>query len=79
MNDFDVYSVFGVYDVNGYDRMRFGRTADGGYIIPEQIVGGLKHCVTYGVCDDISFEQDLASYNPEIRFSMYDYTVDFPP
>lgn len=64
------------YSIVGDRLMRFGRLADGGYILSEQAAKSIKYCYTYGVANEISFELQLNAFNPNIEYHLYDHTVD---
>lgn len=67
-----------VYDC-GFSLTRLGRDNDGGYIIPDELMGRVKQIVTCGVGDDISFEVDaLRKYSNIEKAFLFDPMVDFP-
>jgi hypothetical protein len=66
------------YNINGISRIRIGRRGDGGYVVPKEILPRLSHCVTYGVANDVSFENDLMK-NSSCDFILYDGTVNGLP
>ena len=58
-----------------YHLMRIGRFGDGGYIAPLEHVASAKNLISFGVGDDISFEQHIKGINPDISIDLYDGTV----
>ncbi len=55
---------------------RFGRNSDGGYILAD-CLENTALAFSFGVCDDASFELDLAERGVEVR--LFDPTVPGPP
>jgi hypothetical protein len=49
-------------DVPALTKKRLGREADGGYVIPIEVLKEVEAVVTFGVCDEDSFEQALTEY-----------------
>jgi len=63
------------YEVRGFEeKIRLGNLSDGGYVIPLRILTSVEVVYTYGVADDISFENDLARLK-DVPFRFYDHTV----
>src|SRR5277367_3774730 len=63
----------------GLTLIRLGNKNDGGYIIPERIAKKIDICYSYGVGDDISFENDLQILNPKVAVKCFDHTISkFP-
>ena len=62
---------------------RFGREGDGGYVLPINIIEqNLKEnfaVLTFGVNDDISFEDQLKDYFENTNFFCFDPTISEPP
>lgn len=56
--------------------IRLGADHDGGYLIPDDLEG-IEVCLSPGVSDEASFEEDLLKR--EIRSYLCDYSVDEPP
>jgi len=61
---------------NGHKLIRIGGTKDGGYLLPDDLIG-VDVCFSPGVADNWSFENDLfQKFN--IPSVMYDASVDRP-
>jgi hypothetical protein len=60
----------------GKDLIRIGGTADGGYLIPNDL-DGVEYCFSPGVGAMADFESHLATLN--IKSFLADHSVDFPP
>lgn len=56
--------------------VRVGGDSDGGYLVPDDLAG-VGFCVSPGVSDEITFDQDLARRG--IKVFMADASVDSPP
>ena len=56
--------------------LRIGNNYDGGYIINKEIVDNCKNCISFGLGDNFSFEEELKKINPSINIRMYDHTVN---
>ena len=61
---------------SGIDLIRVGGNNDGGYLVPDDLVG-IKHCFSAGVGDVSSFELDCLHRG--IPSFLADYSVDAPP
>lgn len=61
------------------DLVRFGREADGGYIVSKELVKNCNSLISFGMGPDWSFELDFIKINPKIKIYMYDYTVNIKP
>ena len=55
---------------------RFGRKADGGYVIEPKILQKSNHLLSFGLGDDWSFELDCIKNNSNIKIFIYDHTVN---
>jgi hypothetical protein len=66
------------YELLNNKLIRLGRIGDGGYVIDNKALKESKLCYSYGIADEISFEQDLIKENKEIICHLYDHTVDSP-
>jgi hypothetical protein len=63
-----------VFDVEGYTKVRVGRQCDGGYVVLDDLCHDTT-LYSYGIGDDISFEEDYARrYNARVR--CFDHTID---
>lgn len=60
----------------GHELIRIGGSGDGGYLIPDDLVG-VEACFSPGVALNASFEEQLAGRG--IKSFMADYSVDSPP
>lgn len=58
--------------------IRLGYKSDGGYILNKKSIESIDLCYTYGVGAEISFENDLSKFNPNVKIHLYDHTVDSP-
>jgi len=63
-------------DVLGYNKIRIGRNADGGYIFLDDF-RNIKIAYSFGIANEISFEKELADRSIEIF--MYDHTINKLP
>src|SRR5882757_3878491 len=57
------------------DLTRRGRTKDGGYILPESVLGGLDAVISFGLSTDWSIEEDLFKEDKRLAIHVYDHTV----
>ena len=58
---------------NGFELIRIGSKADGGYLLPDDLIG-VTHCFSAGVADKYDFEQEIFDrYN--ILSTMYDGSI----
>ena len=63
-----------VFDVEGYTKVRVGRHCDGGYVVLDELCPGTT-LYSYGIGDDISFEEDYARrYNSFVK--CFDHTIN---
>ena len=60
------------------DKIRLGNASDGGYVIPKDILPLIEAVYTYGVANDISFEEDLMR-RISVPVRLYDHTIDALP
>jgi len=58
--------------------VRYGRSSDGGYVVPVALIDDCELIYSYGAGPDISFETDVIKYK-NIRCNIYDHTVDRLP
>jgi hypothetical protein len=76
MEDSNFGKLFDIYDIGGLLRKRLGKNGDGGYVVPEGLLGKIENCVTFGVGPDVSFEISLDGIFPDkIHFDFYDHSV----
>ena len=57
------------------DLRRYGRGADGGYILPEKALSGIDAILSFGVSTDWSLEEELFEANPSLTIHAYDHSV----
>jgi hypothetical protein len=57
--------------------IRLGNKLDGGYIFNKKSLLKCKYCLTFGLGDNFTFENDLKKINPKIKIKVYDHTVDY--
>lgn len=63
-----------VYDIEGFTKVRVGRHCDGGYVVLDELCHGTT-LYSYGIGDDISFEEDYARrYNSFVK--CFDHTIE---
>lgn len=61
----------------GIDLIRVGGENDGGYVLPNDLVG-ITECFSPGVSDNVSFEKELLE-KFQIESHLADFSVDTPP
>ncbi len=67
------------FAVTGFqDKIRLGNPSDGGYVIPKDILPLIQSVYTYGVENDVSFEEDLIKM-ASVPVRLYDHTIDALP
>jgi hypothetical protein len=57
------------------DLVRLGGAADGGYLLPQSLLGEIDAVVSFGLATDWSLEEQLARLRPGIPIDVYDHTV----
>jgi hypothetical protein len=57
------------------DLVRVGRNCDGGYVLSRSQVERTEVLLSFGICDDWSFEADFLSRMPQTILHAYDYSV----
>src|SRR5215469_5599755 len=57
------------------DLARFGNPVDGGYLLPQRLLGEIDAVLSFGLATDWSFEEQLARLRPGIPIDVYDHTV----
>lgn len=63
--------------LNGHELIRIGSDNDGGYLVPDDLVG-INECVSPGVSDNMSFETEIWN-KYKIKSLMYDGSCEAPP
>jgi len=69
------YDLLKLKKVNGYEFVRVGAANDGGYVMLDDLPGGVAY--SFGISDDVSWDDDMASRGYEVY--MYDHTIDALP
>jgi len=64
-----------IYDV-GYKKIRLGNNRDGGYVVLDDISKKSKVLYSYGISDDISFEEDFYKKYPNNKIRLFDHTIE---
>ena len=59
--------------------VRFGRPEDGGYIVPLELCKLCNHVLSFGILDDVSFEEDYIYNNPNAIIECFDGSIDYLP
>jgi methyltransferase FkbM-like protein len=63
-----------------YPKIRLGSDNDGGYVIFDHNLMQLQGAYTYGIAEDVSFENDLAKRTSQHCINyLYDHTIDSVP
>lgn len=65
-------------DCHGYTKVRIGKSFDGGYVIPYEILDQVEVLHSYGIADDISFELHILDIK-RMKAYLYDHTIDELP
>jgi hypothetical protein len=61
------------------DLTRYGAKKDGGYIVNKKYLNLSNVLYTYGVGNEVSFEEDFLNDFPEYKVHLYDFTInEFP-
>ena len=71
-NNYNIYKFLCPNGVVGHNKIRFGRKADGGYILLDDI-NNIRIAYSFGISKEISFDKELADRNIDIY--MYDHTI----
>ena len=61
-----------------WPKRRIGKHNDGGYVICD-LPGEYDHCISGGICNDISFEHALLHMNPNLICDVFDGSIDELP
>ena len=51
------------------DLVRLGSAADGGYLLPQRVIGEIDAVLSFGLATDWSFEEQVARLRPGIASS----------
>jgi hypothetical protein len=57
------------------DLIRLGSPNDGGYVVPERVIGATNTLISLGICDDWGFERAFTARNPAVRIIGYDSSI----
>ena len=57
------------------DLIRVGGTGDGGYVVSESSITSADCLISFGLCDDWTFEHDFLVLHPNAKIHVYDHTV----
>lgn len=68
-------------DIFQYTKNKFGRNGDGLYILPIELINNIKPeiLLSFGISDDISFEEDFKKQFPETEVYTFDPTISELP
>jgi hypothetical protein len=70
-----MYSLNELRPIELTDLVRVGRKMDGGYVLTQRQIDKTKTLLSFGVCDDWSFEADFLQRKKGIVLYAYDYSV----
>jgi hypothetical protein len=65
--------------VPGLKLERWGSEADGGYVVPGDLLRKSSLLITGGVGDDVDFEAEVARKIPAIKIVLFDHTIENVP
>lgn len=57
------------------DLIRLGGAGDGGYVVSELSIASSDCLISFGLCDDWTFEHDFLMLHPNAIIHVYDHTV----
>ena len=57
------------------DLIRVGGAGDGGYVVSESSITSADCLISFGLCDDWTFEHDFLVLHPNAKIHVYDHTV----
>jgi hypothetical protein len=57
------------------DLVRIGHALDGGYLVNERAVRQSRYLLSFGLCEDWSFEADFLNRKPDIKILCFDNSV----
>ncbi len=73
-----MYDVRKLRPVRVGPKVRIGREADGGYVLPPLVIGRTRLLLSFGVATEWSFEEEFSKRNPAAGIYMYDYSTFLP-
>jgi len=69
------FNLIKVYDTE-YTKVRVGNKEDGGYVVAKELAEKTDCVYSFGIGDDISFEEDFCNeFNPE-KVRCFDHTIE---
>ena len=71
----ELHKLLKIDCAEGFGLVRIGRDYDGGYILLNDLPGGIAY--SFGICNDVSWDKDMASRGYDVF--MYDHTIDGLP
>ncbi|MBR0151951.1 MAG: FkbM family methyltransferase [Synergistaceae bacterium] len=71
----ELQELLQVEKAEGFGLVRIGRDNDGGYIMLDDLGGGIAY--SFGIASDVSWDKDMASRGYDVY--MYDHTIDGLP
>lgn len=74
----DFFDMLKVHETP-YTKIRLGRHSDGGYVVLKELAEKAKRLYSFGVANDISFEEDFVRLNPSCKVNLFDPTIDRLP
>lgn len=74
----DIFKALRPFDLFYFKKIRIGNKADGGYIVPRELLKDIDCCYTYSNGGNITFEAELNKLHPEIEIRLYDQTINIP-
>lgn len=73
----EIWECLRIKKVKGKKLIRLGRRNDGGYIMLDDMEKGDRIAYSFGICDDVSWDKDMAGYGYDVY--MYDHTINQLP
>ena len=71
----EIHGLLHVSEAEGHELVRVGRDNDGGYIMLDDLPGGIAY--SFGISGDVSWDKAMASRGYDVY--MYDHTIDGLP
>jgi hypothetical protein len=62
----------------GYNKVRFGKKGDGGYVVFDYNLNNINGLYSYGISDDVSFDLDFVNKH-NTKVYMFDHTINTLP
>jgi hypothetical protein len=63
------------WNIPGLKLERWGSKADGGYVVPEELIRHTSLLITGGIGDNVDFEAEVADKLPSVRILLFDHTI----